>query len=454
MPCRSNVALRIRVILSARSPSAMPASAMRADTNASTGFSPAGAGTAGEPTGWNAQWSRWCSGNGTGSATRAARPGMGAATARITSARQSDAARPVRCTPSPLEFAARTRMVTISTRGQYIVKGFFFRAKAGRGGWPGGPREAAARIVGPAFGRANPGAGRPQPVSWADDSLGAGCLARGGVLGPGCPGGRRGVQRPLGYPACSGGTAIALCGSRSMERVRIRSTGAWSEADPAGSSTPSTKRASKTASSVSIWSGGRAGTATGSSARKSPPPSTATVCTALQFASAVRCCGSGSVHRCCGKRTTDPGRNPIPCPCTTARASTAGTRCGPGGEGDWYSDNGILKNRKGADVLVSDDEFWNFRLEAEFLIHPGMNGGIGLRGRYEIQLLDDHGRPPSDHGNAALYGRIAPSVNASKPAGEWQTLDVRLVGREVYGCPERGQDHQPGRGRGVHRHGD
>ena len=103
----------------------------------------------------------------------------------------------------------------------------------------------------------------------------------------------------------------------------------------------------------------------------------------------------------------------------------------PGREGDWYSDNGILKNRKGADVLVSDDEFWNFRLEAEFLIHPGMNGGIGLRGRYEIQLLDDHGRPPSDHGNAALYGRIAPSVNASKPAGEWQTLDVRLVGREV-----------------------
>ena len=31
----------------------------------------------------------------------------------------------------------------------------------------------------------------------------------------------------------------------------------------------------------------------------------------------------------------------------------------------------------------------------------------------------------------ALYSRIAPSVNASKPAGEWQTLDVTLIGRDV-----------------------
>ncbi len=103
----------------------------------------------------------------------------------------------------------------------------------------------------------------------------------------------------------------------------------------------------------------------------------------------------------------------------------------PGREADWYSEGGVLKNREGADVLVSDSRFWNFRLQVEFLVHQGMNGGIGLRGRYEVQLLDDHGKPASDHGNGALYGRIAPSVNASKPAGEWQTLDVRLVGREV-----------------------
>jgi hypothetical protein len=30
-----------------------------------------------------------------------------------------------------------------------------------------------------------------------------------------------------------------------------------------------------------------------------------------------------------------------------------------------------------------------------------------------------------------LYSRIVPSENASKPAGEWQTFDIRLVGRDV-----------------------
>ena len=103
----------------------------------------------------------------------------------------------------------------------------------------------------------------------------------------------------------------------------------------------------------------------------------------------------------------------------------------PGREDGWFAEDGILKNRKGADVLVSDRTFWNFELEVEFLMHPKMNGGIGLRGRYEIQLLDDFGKAASDHGNGALYGRIKPSQNASRKAGEWQTLVVRLVGREV-----------------------
>jgi Domain of Unknown Function (DUF1080) len=59
------------------------------------------------------------------------------------------------------------------------------------------------------------------------------------------------------------------------------------------------------------------------------------------------------------------------------------------------------------------------------------NSGVGLRGRYEIQVLDDYGREPGTHTNGALYARVAPAVNASKPAGEWQTYDIRLVGRDV-----------------------
>ena len=103
----------------------------------------------------------------------------------------------------------------------------------------------------------------------------------------------------------------------------------------------------------------------------------------------------------------------------------------PGREEGWFVEDGTLKNCEKADVLVSDAAFRNFRLEVEFLVHPEMNGGIGLRGRYEVQILDDHGQPASDHGNGALYGRIAPSTNASRSAGEWQSLDIRLVGREL-----------------------
>jgi hypothetical protein len=62
---------------------------------------------------------------------------------------------------------------------------------------------------------------------------------------------------------------------------------------------------------------------------------------------------------------------------------------------------------------------------------PKTNSGIGLRGRYEIQILEDYGREPNTHSAGALYSRIAPKVNASKPAGEWQTYDIRLIGRTL-----------------------
>ena len=48
-----------------------------------------------------------------------------------------------------------------------------------------------------------------------------------------------------------------------------------------------------------------------------------------------------------------------------------------------------------------------------------------------MQILDDYGKPPNTHGNGALYSRILPSENASRPPGEWQTIDVRLIGRQV-----------------------
>jgi len=46
----------------------------------------------------------------------------------------------------------------------------------------------------------------------------------------------------------------------------------------------------------------------------------------------------------------------------------------------------------------------------------------------KFTVLDGYGQPPNVHGNGALYNRIAPSINARKPAGEWRTYDVTLIG--------------------------
>jgi Domain of Unknown Function (DUF1080) len=97
----------------------------------------------------------------------------------------------------------------------------------------------------------------------------------------------------------------------------------------------------------------------------------------------------------------------------------------------WSVKDALLTNSAGAVDLVSEKKFWNFDLHVEYLIGVHSNSGIGLRGRYEVQILDDFGRPPSVHGNGALYSRIAPSANASRMAGEWQVFDIRLVGRQV-----------------------
>jgi hypothetical protein len=103
----------------------------------------------------------------------------------------------------------------------------------------------------------------------------------------------------------------------------------------------------------------------------------------------------------------------------------------PGAQLKWTVQDGILRNAPPTTDIVSEQKFWNFELHADFRIVERSNSGIGLRGRYEIQILEDYGKPPNTHGAGALYSRIAPAVNASKPAGEWQSYDIRLVGRTL-----------------------
>jgi Domain of Unknown Function (DUF1080) len=94
----------------------------------------------------------------------------------------------------------------------------------------------------------------------------------------------------------------------------------------------------------------------------------------------------------------------------------------------WSIVDGAMTNQPKANNLVSKEEFKDFRLDAEYKLSPKGNSGIYLRGRYELQVLDDAGQETFDRGHLSVYGRKKPDVNASKPAGEWQTLQVTLVG--------------------------
>jgi 3-keto-disaccharide hydrolase len=100
-----------------------------------------------------------------------------------------------------------------------------------------------------------------------------------------------------------------------------------------------------------------------------------------------------------------------------------------GGENQWSAVAGVLQNAKGGANLATDQKFDDFKLHLEFRVPKGANSGVYLRGRYELQIDDSAGLDPSSHHLGGVYGFIAPSENVARPAGEWQSMDVSLVGR-------------------------
>jgi hypothetical protein len=108
----------------------------------------------------------------------------------------------------------------------------------------------------------------------------------------------------------------------------------------------------------------------------------------------------------------------------------------PGGTASWSVKDGVLVNdvsggKHGTD-LVSEQKFSDFVLRYEYKIAKRANSGVYLRGRHEIQVLDDYERgQPTKGGNGAIY-QIAPvSKFASKPADEWQTAEATIKGDKV-----------------------
>lgn len=87
--------------------------------------------------------------------------------------------------------------------------------------------------------------------------------------------------------------------------------------------------------------------------------------------------------------------------------------------------------------LRTDRMYRDFELELDFWMPEGGNSGLGLRGTshgdpafsgFEVQILDTHGQAPDVHNCGAVYEAIVPEAMAVKPAGEWNTYRVKLIG--------------------------
>jgi hypothetical protein len=86
--------------------------------------------------------------------------------------------------------------------------------------------------------------------------------------------------------------------------------------------------------------------------------------------------------------------------------------------------------------LLSAPEFGDMEVHAEFVIPRGSNSGLFLMGRYEVQIFDSFAvQQPEYTDCGGIYARWSkeekrkveghpPRVNASKPAGEWQSFDI------------------------------
>lgn len=97
----------------------------------------------------------------------------------------------------------------------------------------------------------------------------------------------------------------------------------------------------------------------------------------------------------------------------------------------WIAENGILRNPASGSNLITDATFSDFKLHVEFRYPENSNSGVYLRGRYEVQVCDTKGPEPAKDLLGAIYGFIAPIRPSWKNPGEWQTLDITLVGRIV-----------------------
>jgi hypothetical protein len=116
----------------------------------------------------------------------------------------------------------------------------------------------------------------------------------------------------------------------------------------------------------------------------------------------------------------------------------------------WGAEDGLLFVKGGGGGwLMTEREYGDFVLRLEFKLPKGGNSGVALRAPregnpayagMEIQLLDDPWYKDRENYKSgirpvqltgAIYDVVAPSKDATKPAGEWNTMRITAKGRRI-----------------------
>ena len=114
-------------------------------------------------------------------------------------------------------------------------------------------------------------------------------------------------------------------------------------------------------------------------------------------------------------------------------------------EGYAIIDGSFVCQPKGGGNLYTEKEYGDFHLKFEFKLTPGANNGIGLRTPLqgdpayvgmEIQVLDDNsdkykGKLAEYQYHGSVYGIVPAKQGHLKPAGEWNTEEIILKGKEI-----------------------
>lgn len=101
----------------------------------------------------------------------------------------------------------------------------------------------------------------------------------------------------------------------------------------------------------------------------------------------------------------------------------------PAGPPTWIlTADGAMEVVPGADSLISEQQFGDCRLHLEFrTLGAPTNSGVYLLARYEVDLNESYGRTDGTPcGSLGNCSPVKPTLRASRPPLEWQTLEVEF----------------------------